>query len=657
MSVHETGHDLERFLRDAPLFSSIPEDQIRKIASLFTREKYQKDDVICRQGEHGDAMYIIRSGVVSIFKTLENQEVMTGDLRRGDFFGEIALLTDSPRNATVRVSLDAELYCLTRENFEFLIKDNKSIGLYLSRYYARQMTESTPDSREKINTPVFYAVSATGPGLGLSHFIYTMAYHIVTESQKKVLIIEPHLEPEQMMNSYGLERIACPDPGLYMLLPENTYRLRDINWFVHESDFYVLQLSTGFSESLSEVMPAMMEGLQQKFEIVFFSLSHEFSFMERLFARLCDRTLVLMNNTAGNLEQVRAHISELESVLGNSAFLGRIRAGVSHLCGEKGIERQKLKTLLNLPETPGIWVSRSEDAYNGRIDREKRFPVKGARAVAREIAGIRVGLALGAGAARGWAHIGVLKVLEEAGIHIDMISGTSMGGLVGGIYAAVGSVSELAGHTIDLFPTKAAARSRIFDYTIPLRGIFKGGKVEKLVRTAVNNADFLDLVIPAYIVGVDILNGEEVVFSTGDVTKAIRSSISIPAVFAPYQYNGRWMVDGGLLNPVPVDVLMRNGADMVIAVCIEPRDGGGRDKKRAPGIKGVVSRTMTIVHGRATADFARNADVVLYPDVGHFAWDDFHKGYELMGYGMEECMDRLGEIKEMVRTLQTGKTV
>lgn len=319
------------------------------------------------------------------------------------------------------------------------------------------------------------------------------------------------------------------------------------------------------------------------------------------------------------------------------------------MVGQKGIPRQEMKMLLNLPEIPNIWVDRSHDAFNDRIDTEKCFPVKGARAVAREIAGIRLGIAFGAGAARGWAHIGVLKVLEGAGIHIDMISGASMGALVGGIYAATASVDQLKKDTIDLLPTKSAARKKIFDYTFPIQGLLKGCKAATLVRKALNEADFLDLMIPAYIVGVDILKGEEVVFETGNVTGAIRSSISIPAIFSPYKHKGIWMVDGGLLNPVPVDVLLRKGADMVIAVCIEPRNGGRRDFLKAPSIKEIVTQTMSMVHGRAVGDFAENSDIVLYPDVRGYAWDDFHKGVALMRYGMEECFERLEDIKKMMR--------
>lgn len=641
--------DLIEFLLKIPLFSSVPPEQINKIADLFKRKTYQKEAIICHQGDPGDSMYVIRSGIVSVFKEIGGKEVYISDIKRGGFFGEISLLSGASRNATIRVSLDTTVYCLTRKNFEILVKNNKSIGLYLSRHYAKRMVLEETNHPGKKNVPVFYAVSATKPDLGVSHFLYTVSYHISDESKKRVLIIEPHLEPERIMRKYGLTMVACPDPGLFALLPENSYRPEDIHWFLHESGFTVLQLNKGFSNRLSEVVPVMMEELQLNFDIIFVNLSHYLTSMERLFVRLCDKTLVLMSNTHETLVDIRRRLDDLEQICGASAFLGRIRVGVSHLYGQKGIPRQEMKTLLNLPEIPNIWVDQSDDAFNDRIDTKKCFPVKGARAVAREIAGIRLGIAFGAGAARGWAHIGVLKVLEDAGIHIDMISGASMGALVGGIYAATASTRQLRKDTIDLFPTKRAARKEIFDYTFPIQGFLKGGKAANLVRTAVNQADFMDLMIPAYIVAVDIMKGEEVVFETGDVTDAIRSSISIPAIFSPYKYKGRWMVDGGLLNPVPVDVLLRKGADMVIAVCIEPRNGGSGETGRAPGIKEMISRTISIVHGRATGDFARNADIVLYPDVKKYAWDDFHKGVSLMRYGMEECFEHLEEIKNLIQ--------
>jgi len=257
----------------------------------------------------------------------------------------------------------------------------------------------------------------------------------------------------------------------------------------------------------------------------------------------------------------------------------------------------------------------------------------------------KVGLALGAGAARGWAHIGVLKVLEENNIHIDMIAGTSMGALVGAVFAAKGSVAHLKKYTIDLFPTRRQARKKIFDYTLPLKGFLKGKKALNLVSTAVNRADFMDLLIPTFIVGVDIMKGEEVVFETGNVAGAVRASLSLPGVFVPHRHQGRWMVDGGLLNPVPVNILEQKGADEIIAVCVESRSTDMQDSGKAPGILGILTRIVNIVHRQATGGFAGRSDIVIYPDVNGIAWDDFHKGELLMQRGIKACEQVIDEIK------------
>nr|WP_321399893.1 cyclic nucleotide-binding and patatin-like phospholipase domain-containing protein [uncultured Desulfobacter sp.] len=649
--------DLYEFLSRVPLFSSVPADQIREITGLFTKESYHKGDVICRQGESGDSMYVIHSGTVSVFKETDGQSYFVSELKRGNFFGEMSLLSGAYRNSTVEATLDVTVYCLARKNFDILIKTNRSIGLYLSRFYAKRMSAEEENSVPKALAPIFYAVSATGPELGVSHFLYSVSFHISDESHKKVLVIEPHLGADRIMVKYDLARIECPDQGLFRLLPPDSYKSADIHWYEHLSGFHVLQLRTGFSDRLSEIMPVLMAGLKESYDVIFFNLTHCLNEMERLFVRLCDRTLLLIHNTEEKLGTVRSRLSNLEAICGTSSFLGRIRVGVSHLYGEKGVARQELKQRLGLPETPGIWVDRSELAMTDRIDTDKCFPVRGPRAVAREIAGIRLGLALGAGGARGWAHIGVLKVLEEAGIHIDMISGTSMGALVGGIYAATASVEKLKQSTIDLFKTRSDTRKKIFDYTLPKQGLFRGDKAAQLVRNAVKNANFLDLMIPTYLVGVDILNEEEVIFETGDVTDAVRSSIAIPAIFSPFKHQGRWMVDGGLLNPVPVDVLLRKGADMVIAVCIESKPSEAETSQKDPGIKQIISQTISIVHSRATSDFVKNADLVLYPDVGTYAWDDFHQGRALMRHGMEECFERLPDIQKMIAEKQGHSTI
>nr|NJM01646.1 cyclic nucleotide-binding domain-containing protein [Desulfobacula sp.] len=646
MNPLEQHMDLEFFLSKVPLFSSISLFQLREIASCFGTLELKKDSIVFREGDLSDSMYVICSGAVLIYSEQKEVPFFQVELKRGDFFGEMALLSDLPRNATARVTLDAKVFCLKKLDFETVLSGNKDIGLFLSRLYARRLSSGF-EKEKGIRKPSFYSVSATDPDLGLSHFLYSVSYHISTESSKKVLVVEPHLELESIMQKFDLKIMACPDESLFSLLPPNLYHARDFKWFYHPSGFNVLQVNKGFNESLVPVLPLLMESFKTRYDLVFFSLAHYFGNLEQQAVRLCDKNMILINNTRKALQDVKQKIARLEEKAG--VGLDRVRAGVSHLCGSTGIPRDELKRELHLSETPQIWVDRSDMALKDQIDTQKRFPVKGARAVAREIAGVRVGLALGAGAARGWSHIGVLKVLEDHGIHIDMMAGTSMGALVGAVYAAKGSVEALKKQTIDLFPTRAKARKGIFDYSLPLKGFLRGKKALNLVATAVNQADFMDLLIPTVIVGVDILKGEEVLFETGDVAKAVRSSLSLPVIFSPVRHMGRWVVDGGLLNPVPVNILEQKGADKIIAVCVENPRSNRQGGTKSPGIMEVVSRTISIVHGRATSGFAGKSDIVIYPDVQGFAWDDFHKGEVLMQRGIKACEEVIQEIKSLVQ--------
>ena len=641
--------DLTHFLKKTPLFSSIPDAQIRKIARCFLVADYQKDTVVFLQGDPSDSMYVIYSGAVLIFATQPEKNETPSleiELGRGDFFGEMALLSDLPRTAGAKITMDARLFRLKKQDFLDLLHHNRHIGLFLSRLYARRLSFGTAGSSMK-PAPVFYTVSATDPSLGLSHFLYSMSYHIATESDKKVLVIEPHLELENSMKKFGLHPISCPDASLYSLLPAQLFTPDDINWFCHPSGFCVLQVNKGFNPCLVEVLPRLMENFKRCYDLVVFGLGHQLGSFGRQAVRLCDKNLLIINNTRAALPGVKEKLASLENIAGIG--LDRVRVGVSHLCGTIGIPRETLKKILHLSETPQIWVEKSVKARNDEIDIEKRFPVKGARAIARELAGVRIGLALGAGAARGWAHIGVIKVLAEENIHIDMIAGTSMGALVGAIFAAKGSVDHLIKTTIDRFERRSQVRRNIFDFTLPLHGFLKGKKAMNLVADGIDHADFMDLLIPAYVVGVDILKGEEVLFETGDVAKAVRASLSVPALFAPIRYNGRWMVDGGLLNPVPVNILEQKGADKIIAVCVENPHPEAERTDRAPGIKQVIARTISIVHGRATSGFVQHADVVVYPDVQGFAWDDFHRGRILMQRGEDACTAKIKEIRALVR--------
>ncbi len=648
--ITEKFQDLCDFLRRVPLFSSIPEKQLLEIAAQGEILFMEKGETIFHEGDAGDSMYIIKSGSVGVYGMAEDSEVFVAALHRGDFFGEMALLTGKPRSATIRVILDAHLYRFAKTGFDFLLKRNPSLGLYLSRLYAHRFAESA-ETLQNEHPACLYALLATHRNLGRTHFLYSLAFHITRESGQSVLVVELERDSACHPKRYGALTSQCAFPDLFDTFSHSYRDLLRSAWFCHPSGFHVFTLpfvrDQRYWEELNNELTLVMDILRQRYDKIVFNIPIPSSPVGERVLRLCDRSLLIINNSQQALPEVRRRLDEITGVCGGR--MDHIRVGVSHLVGDKGIPRGELARKLGLPEAPAIWVPKNRYSIGNTIDESTDYPVQGARALARELGGVRVGLALGAGGARGWAHLGVLQVLQQEGIPIDMIAGTSIGALVGCLYAHSASgdgTFELVRSTL---PSKLQVQKRIFDYTLPLRGIIRGTKLLRMIRDAINDADFLDLRMPFYVVTVDYHTGEEVVIHEGNVAEAVRASISIPGVMNPAPHNGRWLLDGGLLNPVPVDVLLQKGADTVIAVCVERgRNHVPGSKARPPGIMSVLTRTMNIIHGQATRDFAQKADIVLYPDVEAYSWDAFHRVSVLAKAGKEACRRQIDEIRALV---------
>ena len=174
----------------------------------------------------------------------------------------------------------------------------------------------------------------------------------------------------------------------------------------------------------------------------------------------------------------------------------------------------------------------------------------------------KIGLALGSGSARGWAHIGVIRALTEAGIHIDCIAGTSIGALVGAVHAS-GNIDTLEDVVLEMDWKKIVY---FFDVVLPKSGLIDGNKVADFIRSCVEESNIEDLPVPFSAVSTDLATGNEVVIQEGDIIEAVRASISVPGIFTPVRKDNMSLVDGGLVNPVPVSVVREMGADFVIAV-------------------------------------------------------------------------------------------
>ena len=246
-----------------------------------------------------------------------------------------------------------------------------------------------------------------------------------------------------------------------------------------------------------------------------------------------------------------------------------------------------------------------------------------------------IGLALGGGAARGFAHIGVIQVLEEAGIRPDLVIGTSAGSLVAALYASGKSGTELA--TL----AQSMDGGAIADWSFPGRGLIRGEALARFVREHTGGKRIEQMRLPLGIVAADLDSGEGIVFRVGDTGVAVRASSAVPAVFQPVRIGAREFVDGGLVAPVPVRFARQMGAQLVIAVDIsEAPDGAATgDAMR------MLLQTFSIM-GRSINQFElAQADIVLRPKLAGVSGADFTARTRSIQAGREAAQAMLGELR------------
>lgn len=302
-----------------------------------------------------------------------------------------------------------------------------------------------------------------------------------------------------------------------------------------------------------------------------------------------------------------------------------------------------------------------------------------------------VGVALGSGAARGWAHIGAIQALEDGGIRPDIVAGTSIGALVGGCYSA-GKLDALEQFARSIDKRRLLG---LADLKFGGSGLLEGAKLDGLFQETVGNLKIEDLERPFTSVAAELGTGHEIWLGTGSLMEAIKASAALPGIFPPHNVGGRWLVDGALVNPIPVSVCRALGARVVIAIDLTPEvlaanssvehplpatvnstmasaeakaegeseasfnsrtvkwQGTGGAMAGLPGITGVMLESFNIIMDRIGRSRLAGdpPDVKISPKLGNIALFDFHKAEESINIGYETAQRALEEVRNYISLL------
>lgn len=535
-------------LRAIPLFKELSDDDLNSITQLLKHISYAKGQTVFRQGDIGNAMYIVESGQVVVWDEIANQALAY--LGPGSFVGEIALLLAEPRSASLKVAIDADLYMLGKDAFDQLIADRPEIAIYMTRELSQRLVK-TSKRRFQPKARRISALWGSDDGV-LAH----------------------------TLGQYVSNPIAVMPLGMDIHLPATQPNVTILEWG---------------------------------------NLSVE--------------------NIAGRLSQLIETFSHIVMLVPPAPTL-LVRKALS-----------LSDTVISLGEPPQ-WLT--ENVGSEKLWRTSTSPAALKR-IARRLTGHTVGLALSSGGGKGLAHLGVMKVLLEEGIPVDVIAGTSAGAFFG-IHLALGrSADELLSFSNEL---QRYNRWINWDINVPPRsGLIKGAKAKGLIANMVDNKTFEDLEIPFYCVAADIQTGQEVVFDSGPLADAIRASLSIPILADPWQINRQFFIDGAFVNPIPAELLRDKGADIIIASSvIQPLidvTDPPPPRKRKPNFLEIITNIQNIVENQLVNSQLDAVDVMIHTGARVEHALDFTAAQQLIAAGeaatraqlpaIQACLQRKSE--------------
>jgi NTE family protein len=250
-----------------------------------------------------------------------------------------------------------------------------------------------------------------------------------------------------------------------------------------------------------------------------------------------------------------------------------------------------------------------------------------------------IGLALGGGFARGFAHLGILKVLQQHHIRVSHIAGTSVGSVFAGAYASGAPLARI-------LAVSRTIRFRDFArWSVSRLGLASNHRLADVIERVFESKQFEDMKVPLAVVATDLATGDPVVFQQGPLVEAVRASCAYPGLFEPIQIGTRWLADGGLVAPVPTLAARRLGARLVVGVSVGTQDGNRNAPKN---IFQVVARAVSAAQKHQLDTWERHADLVIRPDVQDISWDDFGRSSEAIEAGEAAARVALPRIRQLL---------
>lgn len=581
------------------IFRPLSPEALRQLQAQVTRERIQGGQTLFEQGDPGDCMYVIAYGRLRVsIRDAQGREETVREMGRGEPVGEMAILTGEPRSATVRAVRDTELIRLSKDGFERLLSNSPQAMLEIARLIVRRLT-----SRER------------SPGRG----------------RMSALALLP--SSEEVPAKFLAEKLTAA-------LTAGGHHVRRLD--AQAVDEYLDEAAAQQdADYIERELPRWLHEQEAQHDLLLYVAEPSPSAWTSLCLRQADRVLIV----------------------GPGCGECRISQGLEQMLAQRSgpaCSQTELVLLYDAkrqaPSHTESWLETLDVAAHHHVDPNSQSDVG---RLARMLTAGAIGLVLGGGGARGFAHIGVLRALEEAEIPIDLVGGTSMGAIIAAQCAAGWDWQTIQENCRHAF----IASGSLDDYTVPIMALLRGRRYKRMLKRMFGELRIEDLPRSFYCVSTNLTRSIAMVHTQGLVHQWVGASIAVPGLGPPVFHRREVLVDGGVVNNLPADIMLRLDRGPVLTVSVTPDTELPLDDDypdmispwrvllsrlnplarpiNVPSIGSILMQTAWLSQATAGASVRREVDLFFEPPVAEFRLRDWHALDQLVQLGYDHARERI----------------
>jgi NTE family protein len=583
--------DIRSFLSRSPVFRNVPAEQLDDMAELFQEAQFPVGAIILNQGSRNEAVYFLRSGRLAVRVHTSDGVDTVAYLNPPQCFGELSFLTGRPCVADVAVAADATVVFLPQSAVARLPHDRQEILRGLMMVIAERLQETVSQQAKAPDSPIVLLRNHPGWEAPAS-FASELARSLARQTRRETLLVHLGRDRQGDWRPLGENATETEHPAGKNLRADLAERIGE--W---TSRFEIVLLNVPPSAGKDSI-----EDIQE------FANCH--------------------GDLLGPGDPLPPELYTIGSYVRRFAVQSCVAPTLPELSGSHQLIR-------DAAESETAWRS------GGRVSAPFQRTVD---SIARCVSGSQVGLALGGGAAWGFAHVGVLAVLEQAGLPVDVISGSSMGSVIGALRAAGRSVQDLR-DIADYWRTRTV---RFVEWRFWRMCLLNERFVLRVFRRYFGDRTVNRTEIPFWANAVNINSGEEYWIRTGTLVNCIRCSIALPGLLPPLETDAGLLVDAGIMNPVPVHLVRAMGCHYAVAVNVMAEMAGQQMRRRYPfNAFEVMMRCMQVMgHEIGEARAQQAADVLFTPDLGTLNLLQFARCRDIIECGVRSTEANLPAILE-----------